>query len=153
MKDLVAALLVVPAERTKANEPSDCKSGCWRVGRGRIVEQRRTGFRSERNACPTCGAIFLQSAGLKYRMEHKVCESKRPTARLKFRCDLCSKEFAGPDSLTYVCIAQGCAHLTENWLGFAEIMNGTTKPACMQYTFMQYECNRLPTMRLCWGDP
>lgn len=120
-------------------------------GGARKDSREETGLRSERNACPTCGANISPICGVEVSYgTHKVRERKRPTACLEFRCDLCSREFAGPGSLTFVCIAQGCAHLTENWLGFAEIMNGTTKPACMQYTFMQYECNRLPTTR---GDP
>lgn len=64
--------------------------------------QGRTKSRSKRKECPACGATFLQSAGLKYHIDRKVCERQRPTAPLKFWCDLCSKGFTTSGGLTYV---------------------------------------------------
>lgn len=68
--------------------------------------------KSKRKVCPACGATFLQSAGLKYHMDRKVCERQRPTAPLKFWCDLCSKGFTTSGGLTYVCIAPSLCSVT-----------------------------------------
>lgn len=65
--------------------------------------------KSKRKVCPACGATFLQSAGLKYHMDRKVCERQRPTAPLKFWCDLCSKGFTTSGGLTYVRFAPAYA--------------------------------------------
>jgi ribosomal protein S27AE len=65
----------------------------------------QTKSKSKRKVCPSCGGTFLQSAGLKYHIDRKVCERQRPTAPLKFWCDLCSKGFTTSGGLTYVCIS------------------------------------------------
>ncbi|KFY09710.1 hypothetical protein V492_05373, partial [Pseudogymnoascus sp. VKM F-4246] len=57
--------------------------------------------KTKRKICPACGASFLQSAGLKYHMDRKVCERQRPTAPLKFWCEFCSKGFTTSGGLTY----------------------------------------------------
>jgi len=68
--------------------------------RRQIEEHARSG--SKRKICPTCGATFLQSAGLTYHISHKVCLRQKPPQVSKFWCNSCQKGFTTSGGLTYV---------------------------------------------------
>jgi hypothetical protein len=78
------------------------------VKRRRIEEHARSG--STRKICPTCGATFLQLAGLTYHITHKVCLRQKPPQVSKFWCNSCLKGFTTSGGLTYVGSTSKFAH-------------------------------------------
>lgn len=82
----------------------DARAGPEATIEKQIQEHVRSG--SKRKICPTCGATFLQSAGLKYHMDRQVCLRQKPVAPSKFWCEHCKKGFTTSGGLTYVRITQ-----------------------------------------------